>query len=133
MKEQISDRNLLLLVNDLPVESPIQSTDSVSRHHRRKKQSQSISLANDDETPETDNDEWTGGYWFRTPAARIEDNSTGRDGTTSTARGKIINLLEKDDLHTDETNLLEGDNMHMDGTNQTGRELGSTIPAKENE
>lgn len=71
-------RNFLLLVNDLPVESPVQSADTVLTPRQRQKQPQQrASSADSDGIPDTDDDEWTGGYWLRTPVVRMENGQTG--------------------------------------------------------
>lgn len=69
-------RNLLLLVNDLPVESPAQSADTVSTPRQRQKQPQQ--RASFDGISDTDDDDgWTGGYWLRTPVVRMENDQAG--------------------------------------------------------
>lgn len=73
-------RNLLLLVNDLPVEGPAQSADTIVTPSQRQKQPQQRARsADNDGMPDTDEeDEWTGGYWLRTPVVLLYPrNSTG--------------------------------------------------------
>ncbi len=75
-------RNLLLLVNDLPVESSTQPADSVvAPRQRRRQPRRRTSSADNNETPDTDNDddEWTGGYWLRTPVIRRENDQAGHN------------------------------------------------------
>ena len=81
-------RNLLLLVNDLPVESPIQSADAALTPRQRQKQPQQRASCTDNEgIPDTDDDdEWTGGYWLRTPVVRMENDQTGHGRSAASER-----------------------------------------------
>ncbi len=82
-------RNLLLLVNDLPVESSTQPADSVVAPRQRRRQPQRRTSSTDnDETPDTDNDddEWTGGYWLRTPVIRGENDQAGHNRSVISRR-----------------------------------------------
>ncbi len=82
-------RNLLLLVNDLPVESSTQPADSVVAPRQRRRQPQRRTGSTDnDETPDTDNDddEWTGGYWLRTPVIRGENDQAGHNRSVISRR-----------------------------------------------
>ncbi len=82
-------RNLLLLVNDLPVESSTQPADSVVAPRQRRRQPQRRTSSTDnDETPDTNNDddEWTGGYWLRTPVIRGENDQAGHNRSVISRR-----------------------------------------------
>ncbi len=82
-------RNLLLLVNYLPVESSTRPADSVVAPRQRRRQPQRRTSSTDnDETPDTDNDddEWTGGYWLRTPVIRGENDQAGHNRSVISRR-----------------------------------------------
>lgn len=81
-------RNLLLLVNDLPVENPAQPTDLVITPRQGQKQpQQSVNPADKDGISDTDDeDEWTGGYWLRTPVARMENGQVGQNRSATSGR-----------------------------------------------
>ncbi|KAI5630534.1 hypothetical protein C0J50_7585, partial [Silurus asotus] len=81
-------RNLLLLVNDLPVENPAQPADPVITPHQGQKQpKRRVNSADKDETSDTDDeDEWTGGYWLRTPVVRMENDQVGHTRSATSGR-----------------------------------------------
>lgn len=79
---------MLLLVNDLPVENPAQPTDLVITPRQGQKQpQQSVNPADKDGISDTDDeDEWTGGYWLRTPVARMENGQVGQNRSATSGR-----------------------------------------------
>lgn len=80
-------RNLLLLVNDLPVENPAQPDLVVTPCQRQKQPQQRVNSADNDGISDTDDeDEWTGGYWLRTPVVRMGNDRVGHDRSVSSAR-----------------------------------------------
>lgn len=143
-------RNLLLLVNDLPVEGPAQSADMVVTPPQRQKQlQQRASSADNDGTPDTgDEDEWTGGYWLRTPVVRTENDQSGRGRRTASEGGqrsvskqfppatvrvqtpKKLTVIHKEHskalprrgTEPMDANLPERDNTHSDETNSPERD-----------
>ncbi len=83
-------RNLLLLVNDLPVDGPTQPTDTALIPPQRQKQPQQRAESADNNMTDTDDeDEGTGGYWLRTPVIRMESDRSGRGRLTATGGGQM--------------------------------------------
>lgn len=149
-------RNLLLLVNNLPVESPAQSTDTVVTPLRKQKQRQQrASLSNNDETPngdDDDDDEWKGGYWLRTPVVRMENDQTERGRSTASERQHVQTPKKPTMTHREhfsrtperETELMdtylpdgrrtpERESTHMDESNLPGREENQNTTVKRNQ
>ena len=81
-------RNVLLLVNDLPVKGPAQS--ALTPPQRQKQPQKRASPTNNDVMSDTDDeDDGTGGYWLRTPVVRMESDQSGPGRSTASGGGQM--------------------------------------------
>ena len=117
-KTRTLHRNLLLLVNDLPIEEPPLTAPPVSRKRTQKGPSRTRSI-NTQEPPEesdsdsdSDQDSNRCRYWLRVPAERIQetpDEVPHQRPTTSSSRSTPVPSREENRVITEylpETNLV---------------------------
>lgn len=111
-------RNLLLLVNDLPVEDPARSDNIAMTQPQRRNQlpQRADSVGRDEESDTEDDDEWKGGYWLRTSVREQNGHSSHHKAQSDR------HLPERHGTQIDETSSHERDNTHRNETNAPERE-----------
>ncbi|XDV45485.1 hypothetical protein PO909_013577 [Leuciscus waleckii] len=105
-KTRTLHRNLLLLVNDLPVEAPATAFQSTKPERQKKTRGQSPNRENnrDQDSDVTDSDEESsgGGYWLRNPVGWTEpmnshppEQASVREEFNQTQRREVSRILER--------------------------------------